>query len=144
MLLDKRLEMSFEQAITTATENDSTNVIDLWGSANITPGEPVAVIIRCVADVAGTVANTTFKVYSDDNADPTTVVAERVGVLKAITVAGYELQLLVDSAGQYMKVTYEPNATATAGKYSAHVGRVNDTQTNQQGFSEDSGITADT
>jgi predicted GNAT superfamily acetyltransferase len=134
MILDKQLIFSDAQAVTTAAETASTNIIDMLAAGDAY--ESMFLLIQVETAVAATAgaANVTFKLQTDDNSSfssPTTLWASSA-IAKGTLVDKYVVAKLRVPMGveRYLRVTYTPDTNdLTAGKFDAML--VYDVQTNR-------------
>jgi hypothetical protein len=68
MYIDKRLQVSAQQALSGAGAAPSTDVIDLGSVRLIGPGDPMWWVIAARVGLAGTTPTLDIKVQTDDNA----------------------------------------------------------------------------
>lgn len=125
MILDKNLQFSDAQAVTTTAV--STNTVDL-GTTERQRGEPIFVdfSVDTAATAAGA-ATVTFQIVTDDNAalSSPAVVAATAAIGKATLVAGYRISLPVPpgiALERYLGVQYTvATGPLTAGAFSANM-----------------------
>lgn len=127
MIIDKELQFSDAQAVTTATATASENVIDL-GAASRNPEVDLWLVIDVDTTVTATggAANVTFALISDsavgfDSGSATTHWTS-AAIPKATLVAGYNVvkMRLPKGLKRYLKVQYTPDTNnLTAGKFNA-------------------------
>lgn len=67
MIIDKRLQVSADQALTGTSATASTDVIDLGSDRDIGPGKPMWWVLVFKAAPGGTTPTFTFKQQTDDN-----------------------------------------------------------------------------
>lgn len=136
MILDKDLQFSSAQAVTSDGTNASTNYIDLGVARNIGTGEDMEIIVQITTVMvgAGTIVVT---VQTDDNtsfSSPTTV--QTIGTFPATSAVGTMLSAKLQPSPlweRYIRLFYT-NGTVT-GAVSAHMLHGVDRVTNyQDGF----------
>lgn len=142
-ILDSKLLFAEDQAVTTATATDSTNVLDLgagydaFGAAKIQDGGISGKLWLNIkvteAVTSGGSATVTFSLQSSTAADGTFVAAwTSAAIPKATLVAGYSVVRMPIPMGmsRFVKVVITPaTADLTAGKFTAWLGL--DAETNK-------------
>lgn len=131
MILDKHSILSDAQAVTTAEETASTNVID-FGAEHVGYGQKVLCTVNTTVAASGGAANVTFKVQSSaaENMGTPTNHYTSAAIAKATLVAGYSVfeVILPYEVKRYVNVTYTPDTNnLTAGKFNAWVSNVRQT-----------------
>lgn len=125
MILDKLLQVSTEQAITTTAV--STDTIDLGTARDVGAGED-SYMVFTVKEVFAGGTSVIFNIITSDNADLSsgTVLAASAAQLTAALVVGKQVVLRlpaqIDSTGKrYLGASYTVSGTYTAGKVDADI-----------------------
>ena len=128
-ILDGDNVLSYAQAETTATDHDSTNVIDL-GAAHVGHNQKVIVTVKDAVTSDGS-ATVTFAVKTGSTTACSTTLFTVSEVAKATLVAGYRVMefTLPWNVGRYLKLVYTIGTAAlTGGSFNAYID--NSVQTN--------------
>lgn len=127
MRLDKELEFSDAQAVTTAEATASTNIVDL-GKTGLSVRQPLRLVVKVNTTVTSAGAATVqTKIITSDSAtfaSGNVTLFDSGAIAKATLVAGYQICDFVLPKGllRYLKVEYTPAvADLTAGKFDAFI-----------------------
>lgn len=116
MIIDKRLQVSSQQAITGTDAVRSTDVIDLGSDRDIGPGQPLWLVVIARTGLGGTGGPTIkWSLQTDDSADfgsPTTLI-EQPALAAAAFVSGTIFVLPLTMANErFLSVLYTMTGTS--------------------------------
>jgi len=123
MILDKDLQFSSAQTLTTGSADASTNYIDLGVGRDIGTGKDLEILVQIATALAGA-GTCVVTLEQDDNtsfSSPTTV--QTIGTFAATSAAGTKLAAKIQPEAiteRYIRLKYT-NGTLSAGAVSAHV-----------------------
>lgn len=110
MLIDAQHLFSDAQALTAT--GASTNSIDLGSDRDIGPGEPMAVVLKFDAALAGTSPTISVAIQTDDNSSfssPTTIITSQT---LSSAAAGTQVVVPLPAANErYVRLNYTLNGT---------------------------------
>lgn len=113
MIIDKRLQVSSQQALTATA--GSTDVVDLGSARNVGPGEPLWLVMIARTAMTGTSPTLSVAVQTDDNSgfsSPASIVASQTFTALA---AGQMVALAVPFANErYLRANYTLGGTSPA------------------------------
>jgi hypothetical protein len=98
MIIDKRLQVATDQAVTGAATSASTDAVDLGTDRDVGPGRPLWLIVAIKVALGGTTPTFNFSIQTDDNSSfssPTTLVTSETLSGAAAAPAGKLMALAV-------------------------------------------------
>jgi hypothetical protein len=115
MIIDKRLKVSAQQALTGTSLVASTDVIDLGSDLDVGPGEPLWLVVAARTGLAGTDTPTIKWSIQTDDADtfgsPTTLVEQPALGAAAFATGKIFWTAVPQSNERYLRVAYTMTGT---------------------------------